>query len=148
MAHGGDDRNLRGIDGTGYVLVVEGPEILHGAAAPSGNQQVGHPMPVGPGDGRAKLPRGLRPLYPHRQHQHLRQRPAGPQYAEHIPHRRPRWGGNEGDFSGIARDGLLVGRVEQPLLVELLLELFKGHMEVPHAVGCQLTTVELILPVP
>ena len=58
-----------------------------------------------------------------------------PQYAEHIPHRRPRWGGNEGDFSGIARDGLLVGRVEQPLLVELLLKLFKGHMEIPHAVG-------------
>ena len=37
MAHGGDHGNTGGVDGAGHVLVVEGPQILHGAAAPAGN---------------------------------------------------------------------------------------------------------------
>ena len=116
--------------------------------APAGDDQGGHPVPVGPGDGGAQLPGGLRPLNPHRDHRRLSQGPASPQYAQHVPHRRPRRRGDEGDPFGEPGNGLLVGLVEQPLPVQLLLELLKGDVQLPHPVGGELAAVELILAVP
>ena len=40
--------------------------------------------------------------------------------------------------SGIRRQGLFVGGVKQSLLLELLLQLLKGHVQVPHPLRGQL----------
>ena len=94
------------------------------------------------------LRRGLRPLDPHRQQQHLGDGIAPPQNADHVVDRRPGAAGNDGDPLGIRRQGLLVGGVKQPLLLELLLQLLKGHIQVPHPVRGQLGAVQLIRTVP
>ena len=41
-----------------------------------------------------------------------------------------------------------MGRLKEALLIELLLQLLKGHMEVSHPVGGEGGAVELILSVP
>ena len=41
--------------------------------------------------------------------------------------RRPGAAGNNGDPLGIRRQGLFMGGVKQSLLLELLLQLLKGH---------------------
>ena len=148
MPHGRDHRDLRGENAPGHVLVVEGPQVLHGPAAPSGDDEVGHPVAVGPGQGSAELAWGLAPLHPHRDDHHLGHGPAGVQDAQHIPHRRPGRRGDEGDFPGKFGQRLFPGRVKESLPVELFLALLKGQMEVADAVGRQLAAIELVLPVP
>ncbi len=72
------------------------------------------------------------PLYPHRQQQHLGNGIAPPQDADHVVDRRPGAAGDDGDPLGIRRQGLFMGGVKQSLLLELLLQLLKGHIQVPH----------------
>ena len=141
VAHGGDHRDLRGIDGSGHPLVVEGPQVLHGAAAPAGDQHVPQLPAVGVPDGPHDLRRGLRPLDPHRQQQHPGDGIAPPQNADHVVDRRPGAAGNDGDPLGIRRQGPFMGGVKQSLLLELLLQLLKGHIQVPHPVRGQLGAV-------
>ena len=62
--------------------------------------------------------------------------------------RRPGAAGNDGDPLGIRRQGLFMGGVKQSLLLELLLQLLKGHIQVPHPVRGQLGAVQLIRAVP
>ena len=63
-------------------------------------------------------------------------------------YRRTRRGGDDGDTPGEPGQRLLVGRVEQPLPVQLLLQLLKGHIQVAHAVGGQTAAIQLIRAVP
>ena len=71
MAYGGDHRGLAGVDGAGHPLIVEGPQVLHRAAAPAGDDDIADLPLVGVPDGPRDLWRGLRSLYPHRQQDHL-----------------------------------------------------------------------------
>ena len=57
-------------------------------------------------------------------------------------------GGDEGDGLGVARDGLLVLGGKKTLLVQLVLQLFEGHVQFPHPVRSQGVHVQLVLPVP
>ena len=148
MSHGGDHRDLRGVDGPGHPLVIEGPQVLHGPAAPAGDEHVAQLPAVGVPDGAHDLRWGLRPLDPHRQQQHLGDGIAPAQNADHIVDRRPGAAGNDGDALGVQRQRLLVSRVKQPLLLELLLQLLKGHIQVPYPVRRQLGAVQLICTVP
>ena len=147
MAHGGYDRYLAVVDGPGHALVVEGPEVLHGAAAAPGYERVGHPVLAGVAYGRGYLRRGLRALHAHRQEDDLRHRPAPAQHADYVVHRRPRAAGNDRNALGIARNGLFMRRVEQALLFELGLELFVGDLQISAALRHQRLAVELIRPV-
>ena len=71
MAYGGDHRGLAGVDGAGHPLIVEGPQVLHRAAAPAGDDDIADFPFVGVPDGPRNLRRGLRSLHPHRQQDHL-----------------------------------------------------------------------------
>ena len=123
------------------ILVVEGPEVLHGAAAPSGNEQVGHPAARSHQAMAAQSSsRGTPPPVPAPAAPAPRaMRPASPQVSRSISRTAaPAGRGNEGDFSGTSAGWASCGPGQTgPLLVELLLQLFKGHMEIPHAVGGQ-----------
>ena len=88
------------------------------------------------------------PLHPHGDDQHPGHGPAGAQNADHIPHRGPRRGGDQGDAPGKGGQGALARRVKQPLPLQLFPQLLKGQVQRPPAVGEQLGAVELHLPVP
>ena len=148
MAHGGDDGRLAVVDGPGDPLVVEGPQVLHGPAAPAGDDDVADPPLVRVPDGAGDLRRGLRSLHPHGQQDHLGQGIAAAEYADHVVDRRPGTGGDDGDLLRVRGQGHLVGGVEEPLLPELLLELLEGHRQIPRPLGSQGIAVELVGPVP
>ena len=148
MPDGRDHGDPGGVDGPGHPLVVEGPEVLQRAAAPSRDDQIGDLMAVGVADGRGDLRRGLRALDQDRQQQDLRHRPALAQNADHVVHRRARRGGDDGDPSGEGRQRLLVRLIEEPFGIKALLELFKGHLEIADAVGHDRGAGELIRAVP
>ena len=148
MAHGGDYGNLGEIDHARHPLVVEGPEVLHGAAAPAGDNQVGDLVAVDVADGPGDFRRGFGALDPHRQQDHLGQGVPLAENPEHVVDGGPGRRGDNGDALGKDWQGQLVGRIEETFLVELLLQLLKGHIEVADALGRQPFAVELIGPVP
>ena len=148
MADGGDDRNLRIINGPGHPLVVEGPQILDGTAAPPGDDDVRHSEAVGVAQRSRDFRRRLRALHPDGQQLHLRQRIPAAEIPDHIVNRRPCGGGDDRHGSGIRRQGLFVVLRKQPLLPQLLLELLKGHMEIAHPLGTERLAIELVGPVP
>ena len=148
MAYGGDHRDLGAVDGPSHALLVKGPQVLHGAAPPAGDDQVGGLMEVGPVQGGGDLLRRPLPLHPHRQDAHLGQGVSGPQDAQHVPHRRPCRRGDQGDAPGIGGQRPFVGLVEQALPQQLLLQLLKGYVQVPRSLRGQADAVQLILPVP
>ena len=148
MADGGYDGQLALVDGTGHALVVEGPEVLYGAAAAAGYDDVRYPVAVGVADGADDLRRGLHALHAHGQQHDLRHRPALAQDADDIVHRRASRGGDDGYALRIARDGLLVHGVEEALLTELFLQLLIGHLQISRALGHEALAVELVGPVP
>ena len=148
MTYGRDDGNLRIIDRPGHPLVIECPQILNGPAAPSGDDNVRHPVPVGVAQGSHDLRRGLYPLDPDGQQLHPGQRVPAAQDTDHVVDRRACGGGDDGDGLRVLRQGLLMGLVEEPLLPQLFLQLLEGHVKVPHPVGAQGIAVELIGPVP
>ena len=148
MSHGGDHRDLRLVDGPGHPLVVKGPQVLQRTAAPSGDEHVRQLIAVGVADSAHDLRRRLRPLYPHRQQQHLGDGIPAAQNADHVVYRRPRRGGDDGDAPGEFWQRFFVGGIEQPLPVQLVLQLFEGHIQVAHAVGGQAIAIQLVRAVP
>ena len=144
MPHRRYHRYLRVIDGPRHPLVVERPQILQRAAAPSGDEHIRQRVPVGIPYGSCDLRRCLRALYPYRQQQHLGKRIPPPQYAYHVVYRRTRRGRHNGDAPWIYRQRLLVRRVEQSLLPQLLLQLLEGHAQIAHALRRQPGAVQLI----
>ncbi|MPM90439.1 hypothetical protein SDC9_137560 [bioreactor metagenome] len=147
MTHGGDHRKFRLIDGPGHPLVIEGPQVLHGPAAPARDNQVSHLIAVCIPDGPRDFRRGLRPLHPHRKQRRLGGGESPPQNAEHVVNRRPGGGGDDGNSPGIAGQELFMRLVEQALLQKLCLELLKGHRQIANPVRRQAAAVELIGPV-
>ncbi|MPM76559.1 hypothetical protein SDC9_123558 [bioreactor metagenome] len=57
-------------------------------------------------------------------------------------------GCNDGDGSGIARQGLFVRLVEQSLFKQLRFQLLKRHRQIAHAIRRQSAAIELIGSVP
>ena len=98
VAHGGDDGRLTVVDGPGHPLVVEGPQVLHGPAAPAGDDDVPDLPPVRVPDGPHDLRRGLGPLDPHRQQDHPGDGIPAAEDADHVVDRRPGAGGDAWDF--------------------------------------------------
>ena len=148
VAHGGDDGDVRVVDGPGHPFIVERPQVLDGPAAPAGNDQVRHMVAAGVADGADDLRRGLRPLDPDGQQLHLGGGPPPAQNPDHVVDRRPGGGGDDGDGLRVPGQRLLVPLVKEALPPELVLELLKGQMEVTHPVGAQGVAVELVGPVP
>ena len=130
MADGGDDRDLGCVDGAGHALIVEGPEILHGAAAASGDDDIrqllagwrsGSPLQSPPGP----PPPGPAPAAACTSAQRI----ALPQDAQHIVDRRARRGRDDGDPVRDTRgSGFLCAGSNSPSAMQLLLELLKGHI--------------------
>ena len=148
MPHSRDDGYLTVVDGPGHDLLVEGPQVLHRAAAPSGDDEVGQAVGAGIAQGGGDLPRRLLSLYPHGNQQDMGQRIPRVQDAQHIPQGRSGGRGDEGDALWISGQGLFVRGVEEPLPVQLVLELLESHVEISHPVGGELPAVELVLPIP
>ena len=121
MPHGGDDGDLRVIDGPGHPLIVEGPQVLQRASAAAGDEHIRQVVAVCIADGAHDLRRCLHSLYPHWQQQHLGDGIPAAQDTDHVVYRRARRRSNNGDALGIAGQRLLVGRVEQPLPIQLIL---------------------------
>ena len=71
MPYRRDHRDCGGINGPGYQFLVKGPQILHRAAAPAGNNQVGCLIAVDPVQRSTDFPLRLYTLYPHRYNQNL-----------------------------------------------------------------------------
>ena len=90
MAYGGDDRDLRGVDSPGYPLVIKGPQILDGSAAPAHDQYIRQLPAIGVANGAHDLRRCFHTLHPHRQQQHLGNGIAPPQDTDHIVYRGAR----------------------------------------------------------
>ena len=90
MAHSGDNRDIRGVDGPGYPFVIKCPQILDGSAAPAHDQHIRQLPAVGVANGAHDLRRRLHTLHPHRQQQHLGNGIAPPQNADHVVYRRTR----------------------------------------------------------
>ena len=84
VADGGDDRNLGFRDRICHTFIVEGPEVLNGTAAPSGDDQIRHMIAVGIAQGADNLRRGLRSLHPHSQQHNLCQRIPLAQNPQHV----------------------------------------------------------------
>ena len=144
MSHSGDDRGLAGIDGAGHSLVVEGPQILHGAAAPAGDDDVTDLPFIRVPDGSGDLRRSLRALHPDGQQDDFRNGIPAAQNADHVVDRRARRGSHNGDLLRISGQRLFVGGVKQPLGVQLGLQLLKSHRQVAHALRGHGIAVELI----
>ena len=146
MPHSGNDGNIATGDGPGHDLFVKGPEILHGPAAPAGDDDVGQVVAVYIVQHGGDLLRRARSLDPDGTHQHPGQGPAPSQNADHVLHRRAGGRGDQGDRPGIPGEGLFPGGVKEALGRQLFLQLFKGHGQVPHPVGLHVGDIDLVLP--
>ena len=133
VTDGGDDGDLRFIDGTRHTLVVERPEVLDGAAAAARDDEVRDLIPVCVAQRADDLRRGLGSLHAHAEELDLRQRPARAEDAEHIMHRRAGGRGDDGDGLRVFRQRLFVRGIEKPLALQLRLELLKGDVQVARA---------------
>ena len=143
MPHGGNNGYIRIVDGMGHPLVVKGPQILHGAAAPAHDQQVGQMIMIGVANGGGDLPRRFHPLHPHGKQPHLRQRVSLVQNSEHIMDGGSGGAGDDADGSRIRRQRLLMLRGKKPLGGQLLFQLLKGGVQIPHPVHGQAAAIEL-----
>ena len=148
MAHRRDDGNVGQGNGPGHRLLVKGPQVLPGATASAGDDEVDVVSVVHLVDGGGDLLCRPLPLHPHRHHQHLSQGPALAQNANHIPHCSSRRGCHQGDTPGIGGQWLLLGRVKEALGLQLLFQLLEGPVQGSPAVLHQLGTVQLILAIP
>ena len=144
MADGRDDRNMRIGNGAGHAFVVEGPKVLHGAAAAAGDDEVGQLPAVGVADRPGDLRRSLGPLHADAEQLDLRQRVALAQDAQHVVQSRARGGRDDGDAVREARQGLLALAGEQALSLQLQLELLKGDMQIADALRRERRAVELV----
>ena len=148
MAHGGDDGRLAIVNGPGHPLVVEGPQIFHGPAAPSGNNDVADLPAVRVPDSPGDLRRSFGALDPHRQQNHLGNGIAAAQDADHIVDGGTGRGGHHSDTLGIPGQRLFVSGIKKSLGVKLGLELLEGHCQVSRSLRGQGVAVELVSTVP
>lgn len=91
MPHRGNHRNPGRGNGAGHPLLVEGPQILHAAAAAAGNDQIRQIPPIDIANRAADLRRRFHALHPHAQNPHPAQGiPLAPGCAAYpAPPRRP-----------------------------------------------------------
>ena len=148
MAHGGYDGRLTIVNGPGYPLVVEGPQVLHGPAAPSGDDDVADLPAVRVPNGPGNLRRSLGALDPHRQQNHLGDGIPAAQDADHIMNGGTSCRGHHSDALGIPGQRLFVSGIKKSLGVELGLELLEGHCQVSRSLRGQSVAVELVGAVP
>ena len=129
VAHAGHHRDRAGADGAGHGLVVEGPQILQGAAAAHQQEDVAVTAFAGAPQGAHDRRRGGLALHGHRVQQDFAQRVAPAQDRQHVPDRGP---GGRGDHAAASRPGgrlALDRRVEQALAGQLALELLEGPLQ-------------------
>ena len=148
MANGGNDRDFGVIDGMGYQLVIERPQIFHGTAAPAYNQQIRQLVPIGIPDGSRYLPGGFRSLNPHRQKPDPGQRVTLSEDPQHIVNGRAGRAGDDANHTGIFGKRLFVPGIKKPLGCQLRFELFKSGIQVPYPIHYRGSAVELKRAVP
>ena len=144
VADGRDDGNLRGVDGTHDGLLVEGPEVLHRAAATADDQHIDGVLLVEEGDGRGDLRGCLLALDEHGAQDELHRGPAALRDVVDVTQHGARDRGDDADALREARQGLLVRIVEEPLRCESRLELLEGEREVARALRHHVVSVELV----
>ena len=71
MAYGGDDRDAGIENGTGDHFFIKRPQVLHRAAAPAHDEDIGQVIAVCIGNGIGNFPGGLLPLHTDRKKQDL-----------------------------------------------------------------------------
>ena len=147
MPDGGNDRDIRIVDRPRDTLVIERPQILDRTAAAAGDDEVADPIAVGIPDRSGDLRRCLRPLHAHGQQHDLAGRPALTEHADDIAHGRTRRRRDDSDPLRKQRQWLFVRAVKQALLLQLLLELLVGGIQVAHTARNEPRTIELICPV-
>ncbi|MNV59681.1 hypothetical protein D3C71_1521180 [compost metagenome] len=148
MADSRDDRNVRLGDGARHRFFVERPQLLQRAAAPADNEHVGFAdgvqIPDRLHDGR----RGGLPLDKHRIQDNLHLRKPPVKRNQNIPDRRSRRRRYNADAFGVTGKRPLPPLIEQPLLLQLLLQLLVSQIQAADAVGLHMGSVELVLSVP
>ena len=148
MAHSGDHRDIRVIDGLGHHFFIKSPQVLHGSAASPGDHEVSHLVKVGPTDGSSDFLRRSLSLDPHGQDLHLCHGPTGPQDAQHVPYRSSRRRSHQSDAPRHPGQGLLVLLSKESLAQQSFFQLFKGYKQVPRTLWGEADAVHLVLPVP
>gem|GEM_PF-3985206 len=144
MADAGDDRGLTGGDGAGHRFIVEGPEVLHGAAAAGRDDDVDAGA-VQQLQSRRDLRRSFHTLDQGRAQDDFRHGPAAPQDVADVLERGRSRGRHDPDAFRVDRQRFLPRRVEQPLFGEFLLQLLEGEVQGTEAVGLEVGEVHLVL---
>ena len=145
VADGRDDGHGRAGDGPGHGLLVEGPQVLDGAAAAADDED----LDTGPAaqglDALDDLGRGALALDAGRVDDDVEPGVAALEDAQDIADGRPRRRGHDADRPRPERQLALAGLVEQALGPELLLELLEAELEGALALGLDLVDVELVV---
>ena len=120
VAHRRDNRQLTGGDRPGDDFLVEGPQVLEGAAAATDDQCIelnfALPLPaVGPLNGRGDLPGGSLALHGDREQGYLDARAAPAQHCEDVVDGGAGGGGDDPEVGDARRQGFFAGRIEQAL---------------------------------
>ena len=129
MTDGGDDRDARGGDGACHAFVVEGPELFGETPATADDHHVDVVSLVQEADPPDDASRSPFPLHLGGSEEDVHVRKASPQHAEDIA---DGGAGRRGDHPDRARQegkGPLAGGIEEPLFLELLLELLESEVE-------------------
>ena len=129
VAHPADHRNGGSIDGPGHDLLIEGPQIFQGAAAPADEQGLALPAPVRRLDGLRDARRRAFPLHRRGIDDHAGGGVAPFQHLQDVPNGGARGRGHHADGLGISRQGAFAPVVKQPFFQQPLLEGFKRLLQ-------------------
>ena len=147
MAYGGDDRDAGIENGTGDHFFIKSPQVLHRAAAPAHDKDIGQVIAVCIGNGIGNFPGGLLPLHTDRKKQDLGQGKTAAENADHIMNGRSCGTGDHADAPWVGRKGLFMLGIKKTLGIQALLKLLEGDVQVTQAVGDQSGAVKLIATV-
>ena len=129
VAHRRDRGDAGRGDRPGHRLLVEGPEVLEAAAAAGEDDHVESADAVERPDPLHDLGRGTLALHEGGVDEHLEVGVARAKHAQDVAQHRAGGRGDDPDPARQHRERPLAGRVEEPLLLEPLLQLLEGLLE-------------------
>ena len=144
MPYGADYGRAASRDGARHHLFVEGPQVLHAAAAAPHDDDLRVPKPVQQADGRRDFSRGPLALHPDRAEVERHARIAPPAHAGNIMHHGARPAGHDAHAARKQGQGFFQRRIKQAFSGQLLLERLKAQVQFAQAVGFHGVSVKLI----
>ena len=145
MADRRDDRLCASRHRAHDAFLVEGPQILHRAAAACHDDHTHAVDSFQQADRLHHLVRRADALHPHRAQQNPRLRVPPQRHVHDVVNHRAGWRGNHADRVGIRRQRPLALRLKQALPRELFLQRQQPLIEHAHAFRAQAACVELHL---